>query len=369
MNSDIFNAKGGMNGAEAVLPIIKKCVAMYPDQVHYCYNIFSCILDNVSSEIPARWSAAASVLAFIPTLMGLISNSLEELVLFSYHSPILAVLLCLSSTTAFSTRLDFRSSSAHLASFENNSQRIQHHIHQLFEVLANSKEEKQRNQRAYSENILAFCFGATLVGLVAAVWYKTIDITIYGIVVFACPIKSNVPLYVSLSQLLSLLSVLLRNYSYASRQIHIPQSSCQNRRATLGAANLILALNTRLFQLRMGARPRESCCRRNCKCDCIVMILLAERLTMTRIILQAASAILSYGLLTYGTVIFASINMYSTSDAVRAMVIMTISAIFGRLVGSWIMQSSRTGRRVIIVDVPIAQLDQLAYQVELRAHA
>lgn len=82
MNGNIFNAKGGMSGA--VLAVIEKCVAMYPDQVHYCYNIFSYILDNVSSEIPARWSAAASVLAFIPTLIGLISNSLEELVLFSY---------------------------------------------------------------------------------------------------------------------------------------------------------------------------------------------------------------------------------------------------------------------------------------------
>jgi hypothetical protein len=366
MNGNIFNAKGGMSGT--VLPVIKKCVAIYPDQVHYCYNIFSCILDNVSSEIPARWSAAASVLAFIPTLMGLISNSLEELVLFSYHSPILAVLLCLSSTTAFSTRLDFHSSSAHREPFESNTQRVQHRINQVFEALADSKEEKQKHQSAQSEKILAYCFGATLVGLVAAVWYKAIDITIYGIVVFTCPVKSNVPLYVSLSQLLSILSVFLRNYSFASRQIHIPESSCRNRRVTSGVVNIILAINTRLFQLRMGARPRENRCRLISKCDCIVIILLAERLTSTRTVLQAVSAIFSYGLLTYGTVVLASINMYSTSDAVRAMVVMTISAVFGRFVGSWIMRCSRTGRRVILVDVPIEQLDQVAYQVELRAH-
>lgn len=60
--------------------------------------------------------------------------------------------------------------------------------------------------------------------------------------------------------------------------------------------------------------------------------------------------------------------MYSASDAVRAMVIMTISAGFGRLVGSWILGSSRTGKRIFLVDVPIAELDQVAYQVELRAH-
>jgi len=368
MNGNIFNAKGGMTG-EAVRPVIKKCVAMYPDQVHYCYNIFSCILDNVSSEIPARWSAAASVLAFIPTLMGLISNSLEELVLFSYHSPILTILLCLSSTTAFSTRLDFHSSSSHQASFEGNAQRVQHRIDHVFEVLATSKEGKQKRQSIQNEKILGYCFGATLVGLVAAVWNKTVDVTIYGIVVFACPVKANVPIYVLLSQLLAILSVVLRNYSFASRRIHIPESSCQSRRVTSGVVNLILAINTRLFQLRMGARPRESCCRLSSKCDCTIIILIAERLTSTRTVLQAVSAIFSYGLLTYGTVILASINMYSTSDAVRVMVVMTISAGFGRLVGSWIVRCSRTGRRFIIVDVPIAQLDQVAYQVELRAYA
>lgn len=58
-----------------------------------------------------------------------------------------------------------------------------------------------------------------------------------------------------------------------------------------------------------------------------------------------------------------------TRRRMRAMVIMTISEVFGGLVGSWIMRSPRTGRRVILVDVPIAQLDQLPYQVELRAHA
>jgi hypothetical protein len=73
------------------------------------------------------------------------------------------------------------------------------------------------------------------------------------------------------------------------------------------------------------------------------------------------SAIFSYSLLAYDTSIFACVNMYSTFDAVGAIVIMTIRAVFERLVGSRIKRSSRTGRRVILVDVPIAQLDQLAY--------
>jgi hypothetical protein len=246
---------------------------------------------------------------------------------------------------------------------------VQYRINHVFEALADSEGEKQKRQSAQREKILAYCFGITLLGLVAAVWNKTIDITIYRIVVFACPVKSNVPLYVSLSQLLAILSVVLRNYSFDSRQIHIPKSSCQNRRVNSGVVNLILAINTRLFQLRMGARPRGRYCGLGSKCDCTIIILIAERLTSTRTVLRAVSAIFSYGLLTYGTVILASINMYSTSDAVRAMVVMTISAGFGRLVGSWIVRCSQTGRRVILVDVPIAELDQVAYQVELRAYA
>ncbi len=59
--------------------------------------------------------------------------------------------------------------------------------------------------------------------------------------------------------------------------------------------------------------------------------------------------------------------MYSTSDAGRAMVIVTLRAVFGRLVGILMMRSSRIGRPVILVNAPIPQLDQLAYLVDLRA--
>jgi hypothetical protein len=46
------------------------------------------------------------------------------------------------------------------------------------------------------------------------------------------------------------------------------------------------------------------------------------------------SAIFSYRLLAYDTSIFACVNMSSTFDAVCAMVIMTIRAVFERFVGS-----------------------------------
>lgn len=53
---------------------------LYPNYTR-CQATLKCILTNIDSDYSARWSAGASILAFIPTIAGLMSNSLDEVVL------------------------------------------------------------------------------------------------------------------------------------------------------------------------------------------------------------------------------------------------------------------------------------------------
>lgn len=91
----------------------------------------------------------------------------------------------------------------------------------------------------------------------------------------------------------------------------------------------------------------------------MTIILQSAGQTTTSIIIQGLLAISSFGLLVYGTVVLASISMYSASHAVRVMVTVTVSAGFGRVAGFWVTKSDRAGRKTFLVDVPITQLKTL----------
>src|SRR2546430_12080847 len=61
-----FRTKSGK-----VRPIITECIAK-PANISdstQCYAVLNCILDNVTIGFLARWSAGASILAFIPTVV------------------------------------------------------------------------------------------------------------------------------------------------------------------------------------------------------------------------------------------------------------------------------------------------------------
>lgn len=88
----------------AVHSAIEKCRVEWPDEKP-CDNMLSCVLDNVPGDYPARWSAVASMLAFIPTIVGLMSNSVIEVTAIAEESTFLAIAVSLSSVTTFSSRL------------------------------------------------------------------------------------------------------------------------------------------------------------------------------------------------------------------------------------------------------------------------
>ena len=65
-----------------------------------------CIFEGVFSNYPARWSAGASILAFIPTIVVLMSNNIDEVTAFAKEPIFLAITISLSSVTIFSSPLE-----------------------------------------------------------------------------------------------------------------------------------------------------------------------------------------------------------------------------------------------------------------------
>lgn len=348
-------------------PLYDNCISKYPNQVANCSNILACILDNITSDYAARWSAAASILAFIPTILGLISNSLDELITISYHSPVLSFLLCLSSITAFSSRLDFRSPGEYGIPFEKDAQHLQRRIDHIIKSAAKAKRKLRHQSRWIpSETELIYIFCVVLAGLSAGIWYFMSEVIRYSIVVFACPIKVNVLLYVSLSQLLSILTIVLRSGSFETRHIYIPGERC-NRRYTgndSSSVDGLIVLST--VVLEMGMQGQQKCCDRGQQCDGIVIVLRSLRHTLMRSAIQVITSLVSYGLLTYGTTVFASTSLYSASNAVRVMLFVTVSAGVARMVGSWVLRETREGRRIFLVDVPMNQFEEMAIDTQIR---
>ena len=95
----IFNSRDAH-----VRSVIEACRAQVPNEKAQCYEMLRCILDNVLSDFTARWSAGASILAFIPTIVGLMSNSINEITSIADESVLLAIALSITSITAFFRR-------------------------------------------------------------------------------------------------------------------------------------------------------------------------------------------------------------------------------------------------------------------------
>lgn len=167
------------------------------------------------------------------------------------------------------------------------------------------------------------------------IWYEVYETAKYGIVVNACPIKMNVGLWVGLSQLLALLNVAFRHRLLDIRTISLSPQILPSR-----------GLESRKLS-RALLKPTEP----------FKIVLRSPRTSTLRWILQTATAVASFTLYTYGTVILASTTLIPASDAIRAMVVLAASAGFGRLVGYWAALPSRTGSRRIVVSVPAEYLE------------
>lgn len=87
----------------AVEPKIEEYRAKWPNERTMCGQMLRCTINGVPGDYPARWSAGASILAFIPTIVGLMSNSVDEITAIAEVSIFLAINISLSSVTVFSS--------------------------------------------------------------------------------------------------------------------------------------------------------------------------------------------------------------------------------------------------------------------------
>ena len=86
--------------------VIEQCEAQIPNRNEHlkCYDILRCILNQIPCDYLARWSAGASILGFVPTIVALMSNSISEVTSIADESTVLAIALSISSVTAFNSR-------------------------------------------------------------------------------------------------------------------------------------------------------------------------------------------------------------------------------------------------------------------------
>lgn len=84
--------------------VIEACRSQLRNESAQCYHMLRCVMDNIPSDYTARWSAGASILAFVPTIVGLMSNSINETTSIADESILLAIALSMSSITVFTRR-------------------------------------------------------------------------------------------------------------------------------------------------------------------------------------------------------------------------------------------------------------------------
>ena len=181
------------------------------------------ILSTVPSDVTARWSAGANILAFVPTIVALLSNSIHEVAAIADESIVLAVALSLSSVTAFTSRfgdVPVRASEGFFG--EKDENRKAERLRGMWEKIEKHMEKVKGQgltpwwrHRRLKVGMLYIL----LLALSAGIWYEVYETTRYGVIVNACPIKVNVGLWVGLSQLLTLLNVMCRKFAFDIRTV------------------------------------------------------------------------------------------------------------------------------------------------------
>lgn len=327
----IFNSRDAVGRS-----VIEACRAQLPREKAQCYQMLQCIIDNVPSDFTARWSAGSSILAFIPTIVGLMSNSINEVTFMADESFFLALALSVTSTTAFFKR--FGDGPIHLSGTFFEEQRGKDvRIQAALAILKDEIPQTQELLPWWQSRRMPICIlSLAAVVLGAVIWYEVYEVTKYGIITFACPIKVNIGIWVGLSQLLCLANLLGRSILFDIRTIHL------RARGAVSPAHLA------------GSFPHAKGS---------IVVLRCPRDTFLRWVFQTFTAVASFVLYAYGTVLLASTTLVPASDAIRAMVVMTSSAGFGRLVGYWLTRPKRRSRRIVVVDVPPDCLSDFASSI------
>ena len=93
------------------------------------------------------------------------------------------------------------------------------------------------------------------------------------------------------------------------------------------------------------------------------IVLRCQRSGWQRRALQFFTVVLSFSIYTFGTTVLASMTLFEAADALRVIIVTTINAGFGRVVGYWAISSIRRGKKAVLVDVPAAHIEEISQSV------
>ncbi|MCJ1427879.1 hypothetical protein MMC29_005785 [Sticta canariensis] len=282
-------------------------------------------MNNIPSDFPLRWSAGSSILAFLPTMVGLMSNSITEIITVAETSTVLAIMLCFCSVTSFSSRLTHELKNEIYIGHNPPAEHLQAAWEDMKGMITG-----QGNRKTHWWNgtkVRDAALGLVLTALSGGVWYEVYQLSRYGVFTFACPVKITIGIWVGLSQIIALLNFSWRFHLYDVRRIQLHSTIRQPA-----------------SRLPLSASSNESFKR-------TVIILRSRRSSLVGDVLRSITAIISYALFCFGTVILASINFVPASDAIRALVVLSASAGFGRLICYWTISPSRK-KNVYVFEVP-----------------
>ena len=290
-----------------------------------CYGMLRCIFDRIPSDFLARWSAGSSILAFLPTIVLMMSNSIHEITTIADQSVVFAATLSLTSITTFNMRFWNRSSRLPDIIFERQKwdrTRTETALSLLEELRAQSRKSRPWWQ---SSQMQIHALSILVIALGAGIWYEVYEITRYGILVFACPIKVNIGIWVGLSQSLVLLNVLCRSVLFDVHTIHVQTGDTQPT----------------------GNSPAPPI-----NIERSSIMLRSPRNTGSRWLLQSGTKVSSFVLYAYGTTLLASMTLIPAHNAIEALMISTISVGLGRFALHWVASLCKRENHVLVIDVP-----------------
>ena len=337
----IFNSRDAL--VSSVIDECRKTIVNERDHLQ-CYTMLGCILNKVPVEYTARWSAGANILGFLPTMVALMSNSIDEIAFVADESVFLAMALSVSSIATFNSR------------FGNNTKRLSHTLFDdltpsppLLETASSrihdlASQSGRQGPLWHHHTFQSGVLGLVIIGIGAGVWYEVFEIVKYGVVVFACPIKENVAIWVGLSQLLAFGNIVLRKATFGSDVIQVdPKKSLPRETARRAPSNL---------------KDRKNASYR--------VVLRYPRYPRQQRLLRSFNAFASFALYAYGTVILASVTLVPASDAIRAMAVTAACAGFGRLAASFFNSYWRRRNQFVVLEVPVNRVEHLKNAIENR---
>ncbi|MCJ1237507.1 hypothetical protein MMC14_005493 [Varicellaria rhodocarpa] len=318
-----------------VRQFIKTCEsnASLADSEKTCQAVLSCIINTAPEEYNTRWSAGSSILASIPTVVGLVSNSIEEISYVAEESLPMAILISMSSVTTFTDRFFHR---VPTSTFEYSSGYLVAKQAQILHLL----NKNERTGDSFRVRSLIKVAGAIVAGLVATSWYMLMFwISKYGVVIYSCSGQFHVAMWAGLSQLLTIVNLLLRRYAFEIVVIPLTDSP----RSAL--ADLLQKEWSSGSPNQRAKNPFHG------KLLADQVVLRCSSTNLLKRSIQTTVGILSAIIFLFGTASLFGVVLFPAFDAMCAMAVLTLSAVSGKFVANWTMSSARTGKRSVVVDV------------------